>query len=461
MAYPALLRKADLDLIISTYEKGVIRQPQVNSGITLFRKQIDNQVGILKGLKSSGRYIPVNDLETDDASLENPESLVTALDGAKKNQKDEDFLQNCIPCDFRTIFKTDLDAFKDMAANFNASIDKIKKNFDKLDDLFRNTSDGDAFLESFCLLGNAFQRQCVPDLRKLLFVISFILDRTETGISIDTQVFSSALSLDLLGEIFSGALGLFDSIVELGIGPIKCVIESIRHLIEQTRQNTSAAQSAAFRIAERVTPNTVPNTSQNVASSARQQAAQKQIEQRERQMGEFTDKLLQETESVLELEVFTNYIKAGTDYIVAYKDYLLRIVQDILNSGTDSFNKVLGFNKKKIDLLKYISILRALIKAVQKGGVSCGPTASSMTEEEVLDVVDYFDSPDQNISLTIEDGNLVVRQRVPSLVQDRTIDGFYVPSISQASKPVDSCLGKVSNTDAAKVRQWIEELGNQ
>jgi len=133
-------------------------------------------------------------------------------------------LQDCIPCDFRIASINALNPFAGLIAMFEG--DLIAK-FTALISQFKQLLTNNDILDDICSLLNFLNFQCIPDLFGMLSTLSMLmLKLADIKLLNPTGLFQGMLSA-IFSPIFTGLAGLLDKYIQLILGPIDCIINSL------------------------------------------------------------------------------------------------------------------------------------------------------------------------------------------------------------------------------------------
>jgi hypothetical protein len=506
---------SDLELIITTFEKSTSKSRDIDSVLVPFKRELvsfvdypQSIVNAIDGVKTPAELIDkdirVNG-ESPNASIVPEYVKEDALTPSEDGDDDEDWTEKvknwvaeCVPCtgEFkRTISSMNADFFLDIGEGWDAALNETWDKLMSLEDLL---DDADV-TAPFCDLGNALKFHCVPDIKKMMFILTMLLDRMEIEIELDLSIFDSFLTA-ALSPIFNELAANLDLIDTLALEPIRCVLEQFRYQINNAPKLAGEARSAildpikeqARRQRQRINtmlarereeepmtlPNSNPPESELAADRARyeEQIRLQEEERIKKQMTSGIERASQAFEKAKSsfdfLSKFKDYVETGKDYLEDKKKWLLNIIEEFVNTGLDRWNNQMKFAKGKTDLLTFISIMKAMVEAANAGDFSCGPESGSMTEEDVARVADFWLHPSESLEVLFEDGNIITRRHpdVASLadreegdtgviIGDESVDKTETElSNIVVKRPVSSCLKKVTNEEVEQVKYWISQL---
>jgi hypothetical protein len=500
---------SDLELIITSFEKGMTTSRDVDSVLVPFRRELSSFSTFPQSIVNSidGIPTPSEVQENDERSSTESVQTVTAPEYLSSNpnnisedgsddedwtEKVKNWVSECVPCsgEFkRTISSMNADFFVDIGESWDAALDET---LDRLTSLENLLDDADV-TAPFCDLGNALKFHCTPDIEKMIFILSMFLNKMEIEIDFSLSIFDSFLTA-ALSPIFNELAANLDLIDTLALDPIRCVLDQIQY---QINNSTQLAQKAKASIIDPVrdrarqqrnhinqilmrerqnNPMLLPNTNipdaEQVARRARYEeqarlANERVIQQQSQGAIERANQAFEKTKDSIDfLNKFKDYIETGTDFLEEKKKWLLNIIEEFVNTGLDRWNNQMQFANSKVDILTFISIMKAMVDAAKSGDFSCGPESGSLTEGDVARIADYWLHPAESLEILVEDGNIVTRRHPDIQVFD---DGIRVGSDEVDSidaefknivvrRPISSCLKKVTDDEAEQVTRWISQL---
>jgi hypothetical protein len=531
----------DLDIIIKAFEKGMIKSRDSDSVFVPFRRELSSMealpTSIVTSIESvaapSGNTLVGSNDATQSASGDFPQGSSGSIPSAEQStdnpteeqddteddsdlqEKVEKWVEDCIPCNFRTMSNLDADFFADIGDGWKDALDKTFDNLKKLDKLL----DESVNLEKpLCELGEIFKAQCVPDIKKMIFVMSMFLDSLELQVGADLGIFDSFLT-SLLTPLFNELCANLDIIDEISLGPLRCVLDQIRYNInrgpEMAKQMQQSINSQASQVADqtrrqvRQAEDQARRTNEEIQNQARQQArdtrvseeepsqaqqiaertgAERQAESRQSQ-SETPDALdrvndiLDETDDALSmLDKFKDYLKTATDFLEQKKKWLLDLLQSFIDDGCDRWNKKVSFAEGKKDILDFISMMKAVVDAAKNGDFRCGNESGTMTEEEFKILIGTYRHPSESLNISLEGDSIVVRRLTDVVGKSSSgsqgptgsreagvtnqVDTGETDLLSQRAgnivmrRPISSCLKKVTQDQVDQVSYWIDQFSN-
>lgn len=512
---------SDLELIVAAFEKAMIKSQDIDSVLVSFRREISSFANYPRSIVNSIDGVPIpsepeeGNSMTVDSGVPIPSSPETLSgdpntpiedgdDEEEWTEKVKNWISECVPCsgEFnRTISAMDADFLSDIGEGWDRTLDET---WDKLNNFENFLEDADVSA-SFCDLGSSLMGQCTPDIEKMTFVLSMMLDRMQIEFSLDLSILDSFL-MSALSPIFNELAANLDLIGSLALDPIHCVLDNIQYQINNSQRLASEARSAiidpvkrqAYEQRQRIQQAIYRNQAQatNLASSAhgatvlerseaeaaaerakldrvRVQQQQQSNQQMQSALSRANQAFDRTKNSLNALDQFQEYITAGVDYLENKKEWLLSLIEEFVNSGLDRWNDQIAFAQNKTNILTFISIMKAVTEAAQSGDISCGPDSDSMSEEDVARVVQYWQHPSESLEIIVEDGNIITRRR-PELPSNREagdrgiITGSSGDSSDDASvgefpnivarRSISSCLKKVTTDEAEQIQTWISQL---
>lgn len=478
---------SDLSLIISTFEKSMIKSEDENALLIPFRREIDSFKGVPEtaiaaisavpafntgieggvGSESSNVSLPTTSdaLNDDDESLQ--EQQIPGED-ADNNQewinKAKQWAQECVPCDLRTITKFDPEFFKDIKGDWDLSLGDIDKSLDNFD---INLLNSESVFSSLCEIASQLKGNCIPDLKKIIWLLSFLKSKLDKEFSINLNIFDNLL-INILTPVFNAMLGNLDMVDTLALKPIRCVIDQLNLSVQKFQNASLSATVPAPSMSSRGI-NRLQEESTSAQISREEVAEASRAEQSTQSVSSF----LERAKNRADFDILNGYLNTGLDYVKNYKKWIKDMIKDMVSSNTESWNKRVGLSGQKQDILRLIGLIRGIVSAAESGEFVCGVEDDGLSSEELKTLIDSYIHPNASLDVSLEDDNLVIRRNTdaedlsagnnelqPGESQDGNIGngGRKVPSNIVLTKPVSSCLKNVKVEEYNQVQLWISQL---
>lgn len=525
---------SDLELIITVFEKSMAKSQDIDSVLVPFRRELGALSNYPQSIIESIDNVPLPSLSeesggdpdvvgpltgdtpaatlTPEVANGDPNTPIEDGDDSEDlTEKIKDWVSECVPCsgDFeRTISSMNAEFFADIGKEWDKTLDKTWDKLTNFEDFLTDSDDNT--ISAFCDIGGALKDQCVPDIKKMIFILSMMLNQMQKEFSLDLGIVDSFL-MSALSPIFNQLGANLDLIDDLALKPIRCVLDYIQHQInngpkmaEQARASIidpvrRDAYKARGKIEAALRRNTQRSSSRNRIerpSEAELAAERASLEQQRTRLRERNRERLESAlsrannafdsanDSLSFLDKFQGYLTAGTEFLENKKDWLLGLIEEFIDSGLDRWNDQMIFARKKTDLLTAISIMKAMVETIQNGDISCGSESDNMTAEDVARIVRYWQHPSEALEIIVEDGNIITR-RLPSVPSTEEANdseagksaskdggtgrgvitgtsgpdstGEVLPNIV-VRRPISSCLKKITTDEADQVSHWIRQL---
>jgi len=488
---------SDLELIIETFERGMVKSRDVDSTIAPFRRDLEAFRNLPTSVIDSIDKVPIPTIDSSNEPLEvggvrvtTPEELSEDPTEAHEDgdteastieEKFAEWVAECIPCDLRKWSKLDADLLNDIADGWKDMFGDV---FDRLLDLEDLLDDGENILERVCDIGQFLKGQCLGDIEKLVFLLLSLLQRLELELSADLGIFDS-LVMSILAPIFNEMMANLDMIDDLALSPIRCMLDELKYQIDRApavRDRIASATSPPGPLSEELSlaerHQAIRQRNRRIyesgAQSTADQAARERAEQRQeeeqnaRRVLNAVGETARAAHTVADsLNLLQTYITTGYSALKQKKDHVFQMLQDLVDVGLGKWNDRMDFARGKTDLLELISILMAVINAAGEG-FSCGAGSDSITEDELKVLLSIYRHPSESLEFRFENDNIVAVRRNPSGPQDientirPNVDGpdGEDPEVSNIviRRPISSCLRNVTEDEAEKVSLWIRQL---
>jgi hypothetical protein len=152
--------------------------------------------------------------------FDNPNEYFKSYEGMSAG----DIIKECIPCDFR---KFGLDQIQPMTDLLSVLEQELVAKYRAILGQFSQLLNNNEINEDICSLLNFLNFQCVPDLFGILSLLKMmILKLTDIKLINPTGLFMGILT-PFFAPILNGVTELLDKYIQLILGPIDCVIDSL------------------------------------------------------------------------------------------------------------------------------------------------------------------------------------------------------------------------------------------
>lgn len=460
----------DLDIVISTFERSMIKSQDEDAVLVPIRRTLGGNKSIPTSV-ITGTSIP------EKLSQTLPDSSSDNLSGdpgqptEDVSDSDDDWIEEakkrsekCLPCDFRKEFKQEFDSdfANDFEKPYTDFLDNMESRLDQIETKFLDNASTEDFFGGFCSLAESLKSNCAPDLKKMLSMFQMMKDRAEIEVETNLNIFES-LVISGLTNITNEMLVNLDLVLNIGIQPLKCIVDQIEDEIERVTRGVESFREEG----EQFLPATVRESAENRARQTQQQRREQSRSQRRSspRARETISGIRDEIQQATTLEEFKGYIERGIQYITQKVEWLKDVLSDLVENGMDELDGQIEFGSGKNNILRYMSIISALIDAARGGEVPCGPEHSDgFSEEELYTFMQYYRHPSESLEISLVDGNLVVLRTdrstgdsIGSNDVGADAEGVNFDNII-LERPISSCLKKISSSEADQVRQWISQL---
>ena len=308
--------------------------------------------------------------------------------------RDKDFgdalknaLEDCVPCEDRVNLLLTFVADGNFLSIFENDIKEKIKLLQELDSLLGNV---DSYGEICSLLG-FLNFLCIPDLQRMIATLMALLMQFNIQIG---GLFSlvAALIVPLFSPILSGITNLLNQFVALVISPITCVLDALR--------------AQASKIPDVTRSSATIERADEVPGSA---AAQVTLSDQQKTS---TTQALKSGLLLIE-EQLVQAVEAITAKAQFYMDQLRKALTD----WNGDSNTLLLASMKKLQIVRTISLIAAIIDLKRKGTDLCkqgtNPSASQLDN-----FFKNFLNPNSFFKLAIDDdGNINIEEPDPLLYQ--------------------------------------------
>jgi hypothetical protein len=415
-----------------------------------------------------------------------------------------EWMKECIPCDLRIMSLFDSRLHTPAVEFGDKLLDSLINEFEKLLNLVWSTE----VLTDICSLANFWKFQCIPDLKRILWLLGYIVSQIDKEVTFDLGSYFDRLLLAVLGPMLSELLGEFNLLDQLILGPIRCIVDQIAYQMQMPQRALNALNESSWELAKRT---------DNIVSAERLKRTREKLEST--RVSPKLDRAAQEVKDFgqeVSLQRLYKYMNIGMTYVKNKKEWIEHLINDSASSVFTFWNKKVSSSAQKIELLRLIGMLTALIKLAEQGGISCGPESGDLSEPELKAFIETYNIPGSTLAISIENDNLVIRNKEEGFESSRpSYESSVAPgrrsqavssevgstsikraqSVSSApglatensvvissevspivggdslkgytvvdqrnivfQKPIASCLKKVTDSEMAQVQTWISEL---
>ncbi len=470
---------SDLSLIITTFEKAMNSSNVEDAVLVPFRRSISSFAGIprttIETISSLPAFQPSvgegdiagmprreSSLNDDDERRE--EELSPSEDADNQDKwidKAKEWFSDCVPCDFRSLSKYDPNFLESIKGEWNASFKKIEASLDNFEN---NLLNSETVFSSLCDIASQLKPHCIPDLKKIVWLLNFLLSKLNKEFEVNLNIFDSLIT-SILSPIINAMIGNLDLVDSLALAPIRCVIDQIDLTIRELTVNLTkpAIQIPPVLVNLR---NRVEDQQQRAETLRQETIASSRINQSTQKVSGF----LNQVNNQFDFDILKNYIQVGTQYIENYKSWLINLFQDLIGQEVDNWNEKIGLSGKKLDLIRLVGVINSMIKASKDGAFVCGPEEDGLTKDEFRTLVDSYVNPNTPLEISIEDDNLIIRRdrrqqelnesdaEASVINASGNVTERSIPSNVVLSKPISACLKNVTVEEYSKVELWIRQL---
>ena len=162
-------------------------------------------------------------------------------------QNKGELFKQCIPCDLRKYNLDEIDPFKDL---IDVLENDLLMRYQRLVGLFKSLLTNNDIRDDLCNLLNFLQFQCLPDLAGIISLLGMLsLKLMDTGLLNFKGAFMQFLSPFFM-PIANGINELLDKYIQLIMGPIDCVIDSLDNQLSKLDINSAVDQVTRARVTE-------------------------------------------------------------------------------------------------------------------------------------------------------------------------------------------------------------------
>jgi len=506
---------SDLELIIDTFERSMVLSRDEDSVLAILPRQLMGMKvvpdAIIRTTETPPRRNKGASAEIPDgkrSQVPGPDSLGDPAEPEEDGEEDQDWkdlakkwANECIPCDLRKLTVPEVDFYGDLEDAYNGVLGQFEDTLDNLEGLVDGGLDniwdtggnevnpfdinedtggtGEDFFSQFCDIGDSLKDQCVPDLNKLKFILSMLLERNELEILPELNLLDS-LIMQSITPLINQMLANISTVLDLGIGPIQCVVNHIQSEIERVTDgvrdterliaNTGDSVRAGRRSGRNSSQSASEESAFELARRSRA-SAQQRSEERAAVMPRAAERVAEGLDGAsgngAGMQRLKGLVQQGINYVRQKARWLSNLFEELVGNGLDDLNGRINFGHGKINILRYMAIIDALVTAANEGDFACGPQASGGFDNDAFaSFIMHYAHPSESLEVTLQDGRLLVSRTDGGITSEDSItttgdgndnEGTEFDNIVFA-RPISSCLRKVTGSEANQVEQWIRQL---
>ena len=453
--------EVDLSLIIKSYEESM-RESGTEEGVIVSGygeiEKNKGALGLLDNINGSYSQSPSEDSAGGSAEV----TIDTQLDLGDAGIPFGD----CFPCDGRIVFGVDNLPHPAMFKFWETYLDAIEAFIQQMMNLMNPMN----FYSDICFLLDALRIVCPQDLLVLLAVLRFLLAHyimLSFQFNLDWIAIIGLLLLPILMLIHT----LLQMAINIGLGPLKCLIEMLTFFYELNVSLEATVMQAADAIDTTVnsfeevgrqldslgggaTDAEVPttDTSEDFEEEPEEPSVPvppaggyQKYKEFIGKVGAFTSMLIAMTDAKFTLEELLAKFTRAVEVLINY-----------LSAGMLLKMQLMG---AIIDLMRLIGFLVGLIRALMNGSV-CDDPSQPLSPSDVEGLVKALNASQQTASqsTTSSTDNPLVASTIGLDFNTATGELVITDKITDQSKRVPTCISKASADDRDTILEWIDEL---
>ncbi len=423
---------------------------------------------------------------------------ISVPSGEEFGKKLLDWAKNCIPCIDRILSMAELNPSLDLLEGLAAD---VKAQLDSLKDLTGLLGNFDIYSD-YCNLISFLGTMCVPDLQKMISILMLMfMDNLLPQLDLSLDMILKLVA-PLFTPIFAAITMLLDQFTALVFGPIDCALTAIQLQLEKTKGFQQDVAGMANAKMSNVASAVNKTTSGLGLGTAQQEKAASAMSQAAGQVADATNQASQSISSSMSgfgdgLTTLRDSIIEARASVQSKLAFYIEEITSLLGTGNASFKSQIAGALKKTQLVRLVSFIMAIIKAITSKSLGCNGKGSSATQSELDAFVSNFLNPTGSFQLSLDpQGNLVIDEKIaamPSILSTWPNESKTLPKINnmmqfdgsgtidtsglsstmtqwaqQASqiqnalttevRVIYPCHLQTTQEDASKVNQWIADL---
>ena len=158
-----------------------------------------------------------------------------------------ELLSQCIPCDFRKFNLDELDPFQDL---LDILENELLRRYQRLMGLFKSLLSNNDIRDDLCNLLNFLQFQCLPDLAGIVSLLGMLSMKLMDLKLLNFKGAFMAFLSPFFMPIANGINELLDKYIQLIMGPIDCVLDSLDTQLAKLDINSAVDQVVRARVTD-------------------------------------------------------------------------------------------------------------------------------------------------------------------------------------------------------------------
>jgi len=406
-------------------------------------------------------------------------------------------LADCIPCDGRVTAGFEVN----IAGDFKDQIESdIVNRVNYLKNMLSFTASKDIYSD-ICSLVNALNFMCVPDLARILSLLTFLLGRYSLKIG-DLSSVLMGLIQALFQPLIIDLQALFDQYAQLVINVIDCIIDSLNEQISKLKVDPKTNETledswekfqedwSSLGISSQSEWDEYKRQSEIKAQQRSKELKEERANPKPSDLDEVQKSLSELSSSIGSgLEELRDMIVEGKDVYDGVAKMIQQQVDAFFGEWFLKSGEGVGFSAAKLRITRVLGLIQALIQFKSLGNICDGKTFPA--EELNVFVNTYVNPATSAVRLKVSDDGVTIESEDStsiSAVSDNIIDistaqiasiktgdmsstqiaqlealesGLDTGTLSSSvSVSFEECLYGAGDSGSEKVQKWIRELTN-
>lgn len=398
---------ADCAQLVKVFEKAMLAAPSEGAVMGAMLPQVAS-IGVNAHAASSNLEDMVKPelpepiqaiLDATSGSVELPQDwmpdgkLFQAASDPLNLDKWRDWLEECIPCQFRVSLRAEL--FDGIDEILLATLEEMLNNFLKELAFILNILNAPDVYQDACLLLRALDGICIPDLQRMLSLLAALLYRL-TAKEIAGIDIMKLIVLPIFQPIFLGIAMLFSQYKLLVVDPLRCVTTYLNLQLEKIKSGDFLNNANIARLEQ------LNADLRLLDSTTDKQEFKKKLKEIQQSIKTFDEGVsaIQNAlgSSGLELQY---WVTRGINEVESAVDELINEVAAFVGTSNRENIDFLLRQYEKLKILRLIAFVSGLIKALVSG-FNCKLDSPDAAQHTLAQFFDNFLGPNSNVTVQVD-----------------------------------------------------------
>lgn len=177
-------------------------------------------------------------------------AAATSFRNTRRGKNQGELFKNCIPCDLR---KYNLDEINPLTGILDILEEDLLNNYTRLINQIKSLLSNNDIRDDLCNLLNFLEFQCLPDLYGIISLLTALSSKLADTKLINFQGAFMQFLTPFFGPLLNGVNELLDKYIQLIMGPIDCVLDSLDTQLAKLDVNSAIDEGTKARVSDILT----------------------------------------------------------------------------------------------------------------------------------------------------------------------------------------------------------------